>query len=183
VTRQFLHLVHSTCPDVPIYALVDLDPDGIAIMCTYKLGSRSLNHESNVAIPDLTWLGPKTRDLLDPRTMYASVSWTDAERSHTISSRSDHDHASMSTDVPHDHELDDNAVQTLRPLTTSDRKKAARLLQKIEDEFCEEYDEMDLRHELQVLLLLNLKAEIQAMEEKGMLTTWLDIRLPHATID
>lgn len=48
-----------------MYALVDYDPDGIAIMRTYKHGSQGLEHEQNSTVPELRWLGIRSSDLLD----------------------------------------------------------------------------------------------------------------------
>lgn len=47
-----------------MYGLVDYDPDGIAIMRTYKYGSQGLEHEDNSTIPNLRWLGIRSGDLL-----------------------------------------------------------------------------------------------------------------------
>jgi len=63
-TRSFLHTIYSVRPQLPIYALADYDPDGIAIMRTYKYGSQGLDHEENTTIPLLRWLGICSGDLL-----------------------------------------------------------------------------------------------------------------------
>lgn len=62
-TRQFLHLLSRSHPAIPIMALVDLDPDGIGIMATYKHGSRSLSHEQDLAVPSVRWLGVRSGDV------------------------------------------------------------------------------------------------------------------------
>jgi meiotic recombination protein SPO11 len=49
---------------MPIYALVDCDPHGIAIMRTYKFGSQALGHETDVTLPNLIWLGIRTGDIV-----------------------------------------------------------------------------------------------------------------------
>ena len=46
-----------------MFALVDYDPDGIAIMRTYKYGSRGLDHEGDSTVPHLRWLGIRSSDL------------------------------------------------------------------------------------------------------------------------
>ncbi|KAF9641473.1 Spo11/DNA topoisomerase VI subunit A [Lasiodiplodia theobromae] len=50
-TRIFLHRLSAASTTdnmtIPILALVDLDPDGLSIMCTYKYGSTALAHEGN----------------------------------------------------------------------------------------------------------------------------------------
>ncbi|PYH42737.1 putative meiosis-specific topoisomerase Spo11 [Aspergillus saccharolyticus JOP 1030-1] len=47
------------------YALVDGDPDGIAIMATYKYGSLAYAHEnSTLNCPEIHWLGLRTSDIV-----------------------------------------------------------------------------------------------------------------------
>jgi len=63
-TRAFLGMIQSIRPELDIFCLADFDPDGIAIMRTYKYGSRGLRHEQNVRIPRLNWLGIQSSDVL-----------------------------------------------------------------------------------------------------------------------
>jgi meiotic recombination protein SPO11 len=65
-SRVFLRRVADQAPHVPMFALVDLDPDGIAILSTYKYGSYRLAHEKvtpqdtpGLNLPDMQWLGVK----------------------------------------------------------------------------------------------------------------------------
>ncbi|OJI88258.1 hypothetical protein ASPTUDRAFT_160569 [Aspergillus tubingensis CBS 134.48] len=47
------------------YALVDGDPDGMAIMATYKYGSVAFTHENrNLNVPGLHWLGLRKTDVV-----------------------------------------------------------------------------------------------------------------------
>lgn len=49
-----------------MFALMDFDPDGIAIMSTYKYGSWNLSHENaNLNVPGIRWLGLRSKDLFD----------------------------------------------------------------------------------------------------------------------
>lgn len=49
----------------PIYCLVDYDPDGMAILSTYRHGSTALSHErANLVVPQLQWLGLSSHDML-----------------------------------------------------------------------------------------------------------------------
>ncbi|KAK2603187.1 hypothetical protein N8I77_009663 [Diaporthe amygdali] len=63
-TLEFLNLVHSARPLIPILGVVDCDPHGIEIMRMYKYGSQSLSHEENARVPGLQWLGVKMDDIL-----------------------------------------------------------------------------------------------------------------------
>ncbi|KAI2629197.1 DNA topoisomerase IV, alpha subunit [Hypomontagnella submonticulosa] len=165
VTRQFLHLFHASFPQVPIYAVVDFDPSGIAIMLTYKHGSRSLRHEENVTVPSLIWLGPKSCDLI------GHVQRDDLSRSNLT--------------PPPSHEISPPLPNTVLSgpfdlcsnLTHSDRRKAVNLLRGLDLEHSPGTEKTILVHELQVMLLLNIKAEIQAVDDAGNLTRWLDEKL------
>lgn len=63
-TLEFLNLIHSARPLMPILGVFDCDPHGIEIMRTYKYGSQRLSHEENARVPGLQWLGVKIDDIL-----------------------------------------------------------------------------------------------------------------------
>ncbi|KAL2810213.1 meiotic recombination protein spo11 [Aspergillus granulosus] len=71
-TRAFVRTIYDSIlasqshNPPPFYALVDNDPDGIAIMSTYKYGSMAHTREnSNLVIPRLQWLGLRTSDIVE----------------------------------------------------------------------------------------------------------------------
>ena len=64
------------------------------------------------------------------------------------------------------------------PLTTNDRKTAQRILGAMtagDDEL--DHEETEQLREIQVMLLLNVKAEIQAIDNMGDLSDWLDEKI------
>ncbi|PYH96164.1 meiotic recombination protein spo11 [Aspergillus ellipticus CBS 707.79] len=68
-TRAFIRKLFDSRPQFTttprFYALVDSDPDGMAIMATYKYGSMAFAHENrNFNLPDLHWLGLRTSDVI-----------------------------------------------------------------------------------------------------------------------
>lgn len=132
-TRQFLHLISIHHPIIPIYALVDFDPDGLGIMSTYKHGSQSLSHEQNLAVPAIQWLGVRSCDFVG-------------------SDRTDD-------------------ARGLLKLSARDRRIALRMLERDgeKDDEC--------KRELHVMLMLNVKAEIQILGNGKKLGEWLDARL------
>lgn len=135
-SRQFLHLLAMQQPLIPIFALVDFDPDGIGILSTYKHGSIALVHQSaSLCVPLIRWLGVRSSDIMQ----------------------------------------DENVVQCLLKLTTRDRRIAMKMLEKdlLEDNGVES----DWRRELQVMLMLNVKAEIQIIGNGDKLERWLDRKL------
>lgn len=124
-------------PSIPIYALVDFDPDGIAIMSTYKYGSISLAHENEaLRVLKIEWLGVSSQDIL--------ISAMKSERS-------------------------------ILKLRNRDRRIASGMLARTP--FQEGGQESVWRRELQVMLYLNIKAEIQVLSGGSRLESWLDRKL------
>lgn len=146
-----------------MYALIDLDPDGIAIMSTYKYGSYRLLHEnissehtSGLSLPNIRWLGVKHHHI--GRGSGQKCGGT----------------AGYMTEL-----------QGWMRMTVRDRKKAIQMLGW--DLCCETGPEQEWRHQLQAMLTLNIKAEIQILEDisggvVSFLATELD-RMPKTTVD
>lgn len=63
-TRKFLCMLHSVKPEVELFALVDFDPHGVAILRTYQNRSKRLDHEDDTTVPRMRWLGLRSSDLL-----------------------------------------------------------------------------------------------------------------------
>ncbi|KAI8304108.1 Meiotic recombination protein rec12 [Colletotrichum sp. SAR11_240] len=151
-TKQFLHLLHAAKPEIPIYGLVDFDPYGVNIMRCYSHGSRGHAHEVGVTVPSMQWLGIKSDDLLGRRDLEVD---DDSAFSRQQQSESSFD----ATDA----------------LKERDRKIAKTLLRNIPADF-DEYN-IDCRRELQIMLFLNVKAEIQAVDDAGNISDWLDAHM------
>ena len=141
-TRAMLRFLSSPSPQngfsaPPVYAMVDFDPDGIAILSTYKYGSGNLAHETaHLCLPNIRWVGLRSEHVLSGKAMHAD--------------------------------------QGLLTLTARDRRKARRML---EWQVLEE-DE-SLKRDLQVMLVLNLKAELQLLEASpNRMSTLLESSLP-----
>lgn len=57
-TRILLKKISTELPLLPIYILVDADPHGVEIMCTYKFGSLTKIHNAeHLAVPKIEWIG------------------------------------------------------------------------------------------------------------------------------
>lgn len=149
-SRKFLRRVADNSPHIPMFALVDFDPDGIAIMSTYKYGSSRLAHENvtstglpALCLPQLRWLGVQGHHL------YRA---TGTER--------DFDSGPMFD------------AQGIMRLTPRDRRKACRMLEW--DVCAEDGPEPSWRSELQRMLMLNVKAEMQVLEGvPGGIASWI----------
>ncbi|KAI0805672.1 Spo11/DNA topoisomerase VI subunit A [Xylaria sp. FL0064] len=174
-TRQFLHKVHTLYPMLPMYGLVDFDPDGVKIMLTYKNGSRSLQHEENATLNRLFWIGPKSSDILGDELLRSPAAQTNQP---CVSSNLFSEQilrSQSNTSLCTAREL--NPVDTTLPLKATDRKLAVRLLSGTVGRDSQCTESADFVRELQIMLLLNTKAEIQAMDDAGDLTAWLDSAL------
>jgi meiotic recombination protein SPO11 len=188
-TRSFLYLIHSKCPEMPIFALTDFDPDGVNIMRCYRHGSRSLDHEENITVPEIMWLGVKSDHILD---VHAQLFDMDTDGSagafpHTVpvfptlgsarnpgrSSQGESQGSSASQSSVGSSTRRD----LILPLTTRDRKCAIDILNTVASDEAHQTDEMETRRQIQVMLMMNYKGEIQAVDDLGDLTDWLDHHL------
>ncbi|KAI9830328.1 MAG: hypothetical protein M1819_005709 [Sarea resinae] len=158
--RPTNHDYHSkpapTLP-LPVFGLVDFDPDGLAILSTYKYGSHNMAHENAALnVPRMQWLGIRSHDLLAPRPGTDSYEGIQHQRPHYSSSASAHDGGSG-----------------ILKLTARDRNRATKMLEW--EILAQDGPETEWRRELQVMLVLNVKAEIQVLweAEEGLLG-WLE---------
>ncbi|AEE34178.1 unnamed protein product [Arabidopsis thaliana] len=62
-TRFFLHRMSTTFPDLPILVLVDWNPAGLAILCTFKFGSIGMGLEAYRYACNVKWIGLRGDDL------------------------------------------------------------------------------------------------------------------------
>ncbi|GMQ05546.1 hypothetical protein CsSME_00050532 [Camellia sinensis var. sinensis] len=62
-TRFLLHRISKTFPDLPIFGLVDWNPAGLAILCTFKFGSIGMGLEAYRYACNVKWLGLRRGDL------------------------------------------------------------------------------------------------------------------------
>lgn len=62
-TRFLLYRMSRAFPDLPILALVDWNPAGLAILCTFKFGSIGMGLEAYRYACNVKWLGLRGDDL------------------------------------------------------------------------------------------------------------------------
>ncbi|XP_027362146.1 meiotic recombination protein SPO11-2 isoform X1 [Abrus precatorius] len=62
-TRFLLYRISRAFPDLPILALVDWNPSGLAILCTFKFGSVGMGLEAYRYACNVKWLGLRGHDL------------------------------------------------------------------------------------------------------------------------
>ncbi|KAH8430407.1 putative meiosis-specific topoisomerase Spo11 [Aspergillus melleus] len=138
--------MHARLLDDPLrfYALVDSDPDGMAIMSTYKYGPMAHTRENaRLNIPCLRWLGLRTSDVAAGASPLG----------------------------------DDALIQ----LTPRDRKKSIAMLSS-NPVWAADGPEPEWRAELQQMLMLNLKAELEILYDRdGGIEEWIDQKM--TTVD
>lgn len=131
-------MLSVAAPQIPIFGLVDYDPDGLSILSTYKHGSLALAHlNATLNVPRIQWLGLRSADI---------------------------GRVSDGNDL--------HQSQGLLHLTARDRRKAVSMLSWTD--LAENGREPEWRLELQVMLMLNLKAELQLLEAaEGGVVKWV----------
>ncbi|KAB8199034.1 meiotic recombination protein spo11 [Aspergillus parasiticus] len=143
-TRAFIRKIYENSrrsdKALRFYGLVDSDPDGMAIMSTYKYGSMAhTNQNGRLNIPCLWWLGLRTSDVVSGAP--SNDDWA------------------------------------LNRLTVRDRTKIVNMLSN-NPVWAAEGPELEWRAELQQMLMLNLKAEIEILYDwDGGLEGWIDQKM------
>ncbi|KAM7204702.1 Spo11/DNA topoisomerase VI subunit A [Naviculisporaceae sp. PSN 640] len=190
-TRRFLNAIHSIRPQLPIFGLVDFDPHGISIFRTYQTSSRQLRHEESATVPGLRWLGIRSNDVLPYLTQTAQTLPTgDSQNTESQSSQESAAYSFNGLDdrvefPPRNRVRTQQAQDTsgsIVPLTACDRKRAVNMVESIRVALANNtLDDADTARdqlaELQKMLMLNIKAEIQAVDSFGDVTGWLDQKL------
>ncbi|CEJ89784.1 hypothetical protein VHEMI05609 [[Torrubiella] hemipterigena] len=159
MTRAFLVFFQSQYPNIPMFALTDFDPYGIHIFGCYAIGSKSLEFDSSAQYLRIQLLGIKSKHLLRLVQVGAQNN--------------------TSTDSTMD-QVEVGRMQFGEPisqLTLKDRLAATSILRK----FCQsesDSDESDeAKRNLQLMIMLGLKAEIQWLDDSGNISTWLETEL------
>ncbi|OLN86864.1 Meiotic recombination protein rec12 [Colletotrichum chlorophyti] len=178
-TKQFVHLLHDARPEIPIYALVDFDCYGVHIMRCYSHGSRQHAHEKGVTVTSLQWLGIKSGDLGPQHSLLPNGN------QETSPKDGDPDETPRMRSRPHSFTKLGSASRRRRcvfsdlgassVLTEHDRKRAINMIKDINEDG--NAHDMECRRELQVMLFLGVTVEIQAVDDAGDISKWLDEHL------
>ena len=159
-----------------MWALVDFDPHGISILRTYKYGSQRLDHEEGTKVTGFKWLGIRSKDVL-PQTV--------TTQDHSVNSQGSQSSQGLSSQLsvngaarrPRTRRTESHQAHRTAPLSAGDRDKAVSVLRDICSTTRLDATGKELRLELQKMLMLNVRAEIQAVDDFGDITNWLDERL------
>lgn len=159
ITRSFLDLLHENIPWLPILILVDFDPDGLNIFRCYRYGSDSITQRAVSSNTGIRWLGINSSQILE---LAAAGDEPIASSQSSTQSRG----AISATDCR----------EPISQLSARDRKAAIGTLGRLLDT-SDDQDVLELRRELQVMLMMGVKAEIQWLDEAGSITEWLDWKI------
>lgn len=166
MTRSFLNFVHTTQPHLPILALLDFDPNGVKILNCYRHGSEKLGHEADIDTPTVQWLGIKSDQVLcNQSTLGIQTANIGSQTQAILNGPSRVPLTSMMCKDP------------VSYLTPRDQLTAVSVLNKLSDNLPEDEDAFELRRELQVMLSLGIKAEIEWLDDSGDICQWLDRQL------
>lgn len=163
-TRSFLHLIHEQRSEMPIFVLTDFDPDGLNIFRCYRFGSDALAHESTAYNTGVRWLGMQARHVHDFNATLQN-SPPSLERPSNGSQSGTGSRASIASTTCRD---------PVCQLTSRDRKAVKGALERVSARYSDDVEMVRLRRELQVMLLMGVKAEIQWLDDAGNITEWLD---------
>ncbi|KAF5572925.1 meiotic recombination rec12 [Fusarium pseudoanthophilum] len=147
-----------TFPQLPLLGLFDYDPDGVKILRCYRHGSERLSHEVDLGVEGLRWLGIRSAHLF---------------RGHASAYYGQPSHVSITS------------IQCRDPVTyLNGRERAAAVsaLKKTSLHSPDELEGSELRLELQLMMMLGVKAEIEWLDESGDLCSWLDGEIGEALI-
>lgn len=145
---------------LPMLGLVDYDPDGIGILRCYRYGSERLRHERESQTPSIAWLGIKSNQLV-------KVAYSITSNEDPVQMLANNEQASTPTMVS------TSCREPISYLTPRDRNMAMGALKKScglnSNDAC-----LEMVQELQIMLMLGIKAEIEWLDESGVLEQWLD---------
>lgn len=171
LTCSFLQLIRFNCPQIPIFALVDYDPDGLNIFRCYRFRSGTAIQETDVTAPGIRWLGIKSHDLLEYETYLNSSIRHSSASEQLPNSQSSEESNSSKTSISSTECRDPVSL-----LSARDRKVAVGILEKLLD-VRDDPEVVEVQRELRVMLMMGIKAEIQWLDEAGNLADWLDFKL------
>ncbi|KAL7915334.1 DNA topoisomerase IV, alpha subunit [Trichoderma velutinum] len=169
LTCSFVQLIRFNCPQIPIFALADYDPDGLNILRHYRLKSEIVSEDFTA--PAIRWLGIKSQDLLDRESYFDMLMIPSLGNLQLPDSQSSKESTGSKTSIS-----STECREPISALSIRDRKVAVGILEKLVDSG-DDPAAVELRRELQVLLMMGIKAEIQWLDEAGNLTEWLDNKI------
>jgi DNA topoisomerase VI subunit A len=142
-----------------MYCLIDFDPHGINIYRCYKEPSA---HYQLAGLSRLRWLGVKSEDLSICRASLQNSQ----QSSQTYGSQQSQNSQTSAISAS-----ESGGYRGMTCLTEKDRRFTVNMLHKVRGR------DNEMVNELQTLLFLNVKCEIQMLNESGDISGYLDYKL------
>ena len=183
-TRAFLHYFNNhLASNIPCYALVDFDPDGLCIYSVYTRGSQASSNQLDTVVPNLRLLGLRSETAMPLLGIEMAVTDSQTGRDNTVT----------------DAIAPNNAIE-LSYLSQHERQRAKGLLKRLRGEIeFGETDEAEQRYmqerwdwqgaqlqacprqqtevlirELQICLIMGYKVEMEILNNRaGGLEKWV----------
>ncbi|KAL7953006.1 DNA topoisomerase IV, alpha subunit [Trichoderma compactum] len=169
LTCSFVQLIRFNCPQIPIFVLADYDPDGLNILRHYRLKSEIVSQ--GFTAPAIRWLGIKSQDLLERESRLDMLGIPSPDNVQLPDGQSSKESSGSKSSIS-----STECREPISALSTRDRNVAVGILKKVV-ESGDEPAALELKRELQVMLMMGIKAEIQWLDEAGNLTEWLDVKI------
>lgn len=169
LTCAFVQLIRFNCPHIPIFVLADYDPDGLNILRHYRLKSEIVSQ--SFTAPAIRWLGIKSEDLLERESCLDMLRIPSPDNLQLPETQSSRESTGSKTSIS-----STECREPISVLSARDRNVAVGILKKLVDSG-DDPTAVELGRELQVMLMMGIKAEIQWLDEAGNLTEWLDTKI------
>lgn len=150
--------------------LANCDTDGMNIVRCYQYCNDPIIRDRLFVNPGIRWLGIKTDQLLNLVSVAARGERTRANTSCESSTT----FATVSI-------ASTECRSPISKISQRDRKVAKNILSKLVQASLIDDEALDMVREMQVMLMLGVKCEIQWLDEAGDITSWLDHALSGAT--
>lgn len=164
--------MHERSVDLPILMLADFDPDGVNIFRCYRYGSENAAQRGVPPNPAIQWMGIKSSQIieLDVTTAGPTPETGTRELIANIqsSAQSSGPRVSMSSTA---------CREPIQQLTSRDRIAAMHTLRRLSLILSDDPEVVELLREVQIMLMLGVKAETQWLDESGGIADWLDERI------
>lgn len=162
--------MHCHSPHLPIWVLADYDVDGLNIARSYRYSVDPTSRNQPTLNPGIQWLGITTAQVLDLASSDPGLLQNDSEQPM--------DKDDSGGEVPLATGLGSTDCRgPVSQLTARDRKVAVGVLSALSKHAAADLVAEMLMSELQRMLLLGVKCEIQWLDESGNIVDWLDREL------
>lgn len=158
-------MLHEKAPHLSILTLADYDVDGLNIVRCYRYSADPTSRGAITLNPGIKWLGITTNQLLELEASVSAEPWSNREALNTATNLEGGLSRNLTSTTSQD---------PVRQITQRDRKVAVGVLDELSRWALNDIVAENLLRELQRMLMLGAKCEIQWLDDAGDLVAWLD---------